>query len=168
MKNKVWVYFLLLLQLLGGDMCGLLILHVSALFAPYQQQTEDLQKQSVLVLLPSMELKMVCTLLCSLLISAALHLPQHASGRISGCNLGKKAEVSRSVLSFRFIITDQSLWEKLLHLAQVVHATAKGLTVEVSSVGTEHKYEDEGGLIFYNADYSLATTHAPPLPKHHP
>lgn len=58
---------------------------------------------------------------------------------------------------------------KLLHLAQVVHAAAKGSKVEVSSVGSEHKHEDEGGLIFYNnADYRLATTHAPPLPKLHP
>lgn len=61
---------------------------------------------------------------------------------------------------------------KYLHLAQVeevVHAAAKGSKVEVSSVGSERKHDDEGGLIFYNnADYSLATTHAPPLPKHHP
>ncbi|KAG6539114.1 hypothetical protein ZIOFF_004267 [Zingiber officinale] len=95
-----------------------------------------------------MELKLVCTLLCCVLVSA-LYLPERASG---GSSLGRK------------LLPEIGFGKK----AEVAHATAKGLKVEVSSGGTKHKYEDEGGLIFYDADYSLATTHAPPLPKHHP
>lgn len=43
-----------------------------------------------------------------------------------------------------------------------------GTSVSSSSLVIEHKHEEEGGLIFSTADYSLVTTHSPPLTKPHP
>ncbi|CAL9127338.1 unnamed protein product [Musa textilis] len=50
--------------------------------------------------------------------------------------------------------------------AEMIHRT-KESKLKVSSLGNEHKKHEEGeGLIIYSADYSLVSTHPPPLHKH--
>ncbi|KAJ8461368.1 hypothetical protein OPV22_034294 [Ensete ventricosum] len=50
--------------------------------------------------------------------------------------------------------------------AEMIHRP-KESKLKVSSLGNEHKKQEEGeGLIIYNADYSLVSTHPPPLHKH--
>ncbi|WOK96329.1 hypothetical protein Cni_G05036 [Canna indica] len=100
-----------------------------------------------------MKQKLVCALLCF-----ALMLPLH---------LLRHPLVDISVSSPSPTKLEQGIGRKILKEKAEIIDGEKESEIEVSSVGIEHKYEEEGGGI-YSADYSVVTTHSLPLPKHHP
>ncbi|RWW85761.1 hypothetical protein BHE74_00005535 [Ensete ventricosum] len=60
----------------------------------------------------------------------------------------------------------QSYGVEMLDDSTMIHRP-KESKLKVSSLGNEHKKQEEGeGLIIYSADYSLVSTHPPPLHKH--